>query len=208
MVMGDDGRLRISHGFTFAGRFDDTRAYNPGRSRWANATPDGRRPGERCLHDCFLSTTHRLVLYGGQDNGHVALGDLWMMRPDGSWRRLDDPALPARRLYALAVAGSEAWIFGGAGRAGPALDDLWRVDRETLRFERVRTAGPVPVARYAATMISDPARGRLLLFGGMAREARSDVWALTDAAAETLAPSPATASDPALTPAASTPPGA
>jgi N-acetylneuraminic acid mutarotase len=194
MVIGGDGRLRISHGFTFAGRFDDTRVYDPGRRRWTNATPDGRRPGERCLHDCFLSTTDRLVLYGGQDDEHVALGDLWTKRQDGSWRRLADPALPARRLYALAVTGDDAWIFGGAGRAGPALDDLWRVDRETLRFQRVRTVGPVPAARSAATLIHDPARGRLLLFGGMARNARSDVWALTDVPAA-LEPSPAATSE-------------
>jgi N-acetylneuraminic acid mutarotase len=208
LVIDADGRLRISHGFTFAGRFDDTHAYVPGRGRWVNATPDGRRPGERCLHDCFLSTSDRLVLYGGQDNEHVALGDLWGMRPDGSWRKLADPALPARRLYALAIAGDEAWIFGGAGRAGPALDDLWRVDRETLRFERVGTRGPAPAARYAATLSSEPTRGRLLLFGGKARNARSDVWALTDAALEPLQLAPATTAGPSVTPSASAPPDA
>jgi hypothetical protein len=65
----------------------------------------------------------------------------------------------------------------------------------------------VPAARYAATLIYDPARGRLLLIGGMGRNARSDVWALTDAAAA-LEPSPAATSEPAVTPAMSPSPGA
>ena len=46
MVVARDGRVWISHGFTFAGRFDDTRAYDLGTKRWVNKTPDGRLPGE------------------------------------------------------------------------------------------------------------------------------------------------------------------
>ncbi len=82
MVVGPEGRLWISHGFTFAGRFDDTRAYNLKTERWASIAPDGRRPGERCLHDCFTSAAGELVLYGGQDNDAPALDDLWVMGRD------------------------------------------------------------------------------------------------------------------------------
>jgi hypothetical protein len=199
MILGSDGRPWMSHGFTFAGRFDDTRAYDLRAERWAGIAPDDRRPGPRCLHDCFTSTTGALVLFGGQDDDDPALGDLWVTRADGSWRRLADPRLRARRLYALTEAGDQAWIFGGAGRDGRLLDDLWRVDRETLRFVRVDVDGRAPSGRSASTLIADPVRGRLLLFGGLAGGARSDLWQLVverPGAGASLAPaSPGAGSD-------------
>jgi len=213
MIVGRDGRLWISHGFTFAGRFDDTRAYNLKQKRWASIAPDGRRPGARCLHDCFSSTSGELVLYGGQNDFTPALGDLWVTRPDGSWKKEPDPKPRARRLYAVAEAGAYAYIFGGAGQDNIALDDLWRVNRETLRFERVRVDGAGPAARYAGTLITDPGRGRLLLFGGQANAAKADVWQLTDGSAGQLGEPPTDADadalpEPSVSPSSSAEPGA
>ena len=153
MVVGPDGKLWISHGFTSAGRFEDTRAYNPRNERWSVLTPDGRKPWERCLHECFTNAAGELVLYGGQDDGAFA------------------------------------YIFGGAGEDDAALDDLWRVDRETLEFKRVRVDGRAPVGRFAGTLITDPLRGRLLLFGGQAAVAKADVWELVDIAEPPAEPS-------------------
>lgn len=181
MVAGPDGRLWVSHGFTQAGRFDDTRAYNLRSKRWTSIAPSGRRPGERCLHDCFTSEDGSLVLYGGQDDGAFALADLWVMGQERGWRRLDDPLLAARRLYAVTEAGAHAYIFGGVGEDGRALDDLWRVDRGTLRFEPVAIEGRLPPARYAGTLIADTQGDRLLLFGGQGDVAKADVWELVDA---------------------------
>jgi hypothetical protein len=201
MVVGPDGRLWISHGFTFAGRFDDTRAYNLKSSRWASIAPDGRRPGERCLHDCFTSSSGEMVLYGGQDNAQRALADLWVTKRDGNWRKLPTPRLKARRLYAVTEAGDNAYIFGGADRDDVPLDDLWLVDRETLKLKRMRVDGSGPAARYAGTLITDPARGRLLLFGGKGGSARDDVWELVDAGG-TSAEAPASSSSPVVEPTA------
>ncbi len=179
-IVGTDGRLQISHGFTLFGRFDDTRAYNFKTERWASIAPDGRRPGERCLHDCFTSASGQLVLYGGQNDSVRALGDLWVTRSDGTWDKRPDPGPRARRLYAVTEAGDHAFIFGGAGKDDAVLDDLWRVDRETFEFTRVRVRGASPAGRSAGTLITDAARGRLLLFGGKARAAKADLWQLTD----------------------------
>jgi streptogramin lyase len=179
MVVGSDGRLWISHGFTFLGRFDDTRVYDLERRRWSLAVRGDRRPGERCLHECFTSADGALALYGGQDDDDRALGDLWITRGPGSWRRLPAPSAPPRRLHAVTVAGDSAWVFGGVGRDDRRLDDLWQVDRETLGFERVRVTGMAPSARSASTLIFDAVRGRLLLFGGQGLSARSDLWQLT-----------------------------
>ncbi len=191
MVVGPDGRLWISHGFTDSGRFDDTRAYNLKTERWAVITPDGRKPGERCLHECFTSAAGDLVLYGGQDDGNFALGDLWSTGKTKTWAKHDEPRADWRRLYGVTEAGADAYIFGGAGEDNAKLSDLWRVDRETLAFERVRVDGNHPAARSAGTLITDVERGRMLLFGGEAANgAKSDVWELVDTAAATDDPAP------------------
>ena len=193
MVVGPDGRLWISHGFTDAGRFDDTRAYNLKSRRWAVITPEGSKPGERCLHECFTSITGDLVLYGGQDDGNFALGDLWSMGKDRAWGRHDDPQAKWRRLYGVTEAGDVVYVFGGAGEDNANLSDLWVVDRETLEFTRMRTGDNHPSGRFASTLITDSERGRLLLFGGEADAgAKSDVWELI----ETAEPEPA--AEPAL----------
>lgn len=183
MVVGPDGRLWISHGFTDSGRFDDTRAYNLKAKKWAVITPDGRKPGERCLHECFTSIAGDLVLYGGQNDGSFALGDVWSMDKERTWDRHDDPSAKWRRLYGVTEAGDVAYVFGGAGEDNANLADLWRVDRETLEFTRVRTGDNHPAGRFAGTLITDTERGRLLLFGGEADAgARSDVWELVETA--------------------------
>jgi hypothetical protein len=192
MVVGPDGRLWISHGFTSSGRFDDTRAYNLKTRRWAVITPDGRKPGERCLHDCFTSAAGDLVLYGGQDDGNFALGDLWSLGQDRSWDRHQDPPAKWRRLYGVTEAGASVYLFGGAGEDQANLADLWRVDRETLEFELVRIDGNHPAARLAGTLVTDLERGRLLLFGGQADAgAKSDVWELVETAVPEAEPASA-----------------
>lgn len=189
MIVGPDGRIWISHGFTFTGRFDDTRAYNLKAERWAAITPPGRKPGERCLHDCFTASNGEMVLYGGQDNSVGALGDLWLTTASGSWKQEADPKAKPRRLYAVTEAGGDAYIFGGAGKDDQTFDDLWRVDRETLAFEPVKVAGPGPSGRSAGTLITDVVRGRLLLFGGKGAEAKADVWQLVELSSPTEAES-------------------
>jgi hypothetical protein len=209
MVVGPDGRLWISHGFTSSGRFDDTRAYNLKTRRWAVMTPEGRKPGERCLHDCFTSLAGDLVLYGGQDDGNFALGDLWSMGKDRTWDRHDDPQANWRRLYGVTEAGTYAYVFSGAGEDNAQLADVWRVDRETLEFSRLRPEGNHPAARYAGTLITDAERGRLLLFGGQAAKgAKSDVWELVETAVPAVEADAAEAVEEAATPAATESPTA
>ena len=84
-----------------------TRAYNLKTEKWAVITPEGHKPGERCLHECFTSASGALVLYGGQDDGNFALGDLWAMGKERDWERLDDPQAKWRRLYGVTEAGAE-----------------------------------------------------------------------------------------------------
>jgi hypothetical protein len=184
-AVGPDGRLWISHGFTADGRFGDTRAWEPLTGRWTVETPrSGRTPVERCLHDCVWSPDGRLQLYGGQTNGVPSLGDRWSLDPvERRWTKLADPAAGARRLYAVAVDGPAAWVFGGLDPENRPLADLWRWDLTTDGWERIVVAGgDGPAARSGASAIVDPVRGRLLVFGGLGdRQAFADLWQLAAA---------------------------
>jgi hypothetical protein len=183
--VGPDGRLWISHGFTSEGsRFADTRAYDFATHEWTDETPAGERPVERCLHACWWTDDGRLALYAGQTTGTPALGDLWQLTPGpriGTNAWSEGPAQlrwpPERQLYAAARWSHGTVVFGGGASNGGFLDDTWLLQDDGTAV-RLRT-GAGPAARAGAELIADPARGRLLLFGGRdADGAMRDTWEL------------------------------
>jgi hypothetical protein len=185
-AVSPDGRLWISHGFTENGtRFDDTRAYDFDLRRWADETPSDALPVRRCLHVCWWTGDGRLALYGGQTNGDPALGDLWALKPLASgegrtgWESLGNPLPADRNLVAAVAVGDGVVIFGGRDGDGRPLADLHRVTGDDLSFEPLEAIGTGPSARWAATLVSDPTRGRVLLFGGtVGSTASAETWAL------------------------------
>jgi hypothetical protein len=177
--LAPDGRLWISHGFTDQGRFFDTRAYDFTKGEWTDISREDPVPVIRCLHDCVWTPDGRFVLYGGQTNGVAALGDLWTRPARGDWQPQPAPPLEARQLYAVTTFGSLAWIFGGANEGHTPLRDLWTLDLSDLTWHEVSVGGSIPPARLSATLVTDAARSRLLLFGGKSSEtAYDDLWEL------------------------------
>jgi hypothetical protein len=179
LAMGPDGRLWISHGFTAdAGRFSDTRAWEPGTGAWTDETPSGDVPVVRCLHDCLWTPDGRLVVYAGQTTGVAAIGDLWTLEAT-AWSRAPEPEPTPRALYALAQAGEMAWVFGGGDSDRVPLGDLWRLSLGTLEWEPVEPGGDGPAARTGGTLIADEANDRLLLWGGRDTSTTfDDLWSV------------------------------
>ena len=186
--LGPDGRLWISHGFTEDGtRFFDTKAYDFDLERWTDLTPEGRLPVERCLHACWWTADGRFALYGGQTTGVSALGDQWTLVPgggpttSGSWTKFEGDGLPPERaLVAFARHGDDEILFGGRGLNTTYLADTYVVDRGFLGFVPLATTGESPGGRASATLIDDPSRARVLLYGGIGADgALADVWQLT-----------------------------
>ena len=64
-----------------------------------------------------------------------------------------------------------------------SLDDVWLWDPATRQMARSPqpSGAPWPVARSGHALAYDPVRGRVLLFGGLAGEARDDLWAFDTA---------------------------
>jgi hypothetical protein len=189
-AIGPDGRLWISHGFTSEGsRFADTVAYDFTAGTWTDETPVGERPVERCLHGCWWSSSGQLMLYGGQTNGILALGDLWALTPGprsgtNAWAEVLLAGGPPadRNLYASAPLDSSLeLVFGGQTHEGELLNDAWVVVSDGA-VEPFEAGGTAPPARYAAELIYHAERSRFLLFGGRGADgALDDLWELTPA---------------------------
>jgi len=186
--VGPDGRLWISHGFTSEGqRFADTRAYDFATATWTDETPAGDAPIKRCLHACWWTAADALTLYGGQTTGVTALGDLWRMRigprpGTGAWEQLTpSEGLPAERnLTAAARWGAMTLLVGGQGLDGEFLADAWWLDDADGAATPLAATGVAPPGRAGAELVADPARGRMLLFGGRSTaSALGDLWQLT-----------------------------
>lgn len=184
-AIGPDGRLWISHGFTSEGqRFADTRAFDFATSAWTDETPVGDVPTRRCLHACWWTGDGELALFGGQTTGITALGDLWRLtvgeRPGtNAWTKLSlaSGSIPDRNLYAAARWGAGTIVFGGQGLDGDYLADAWRFADSSEAHPLDLRSGPS--ARAGAELVTDRARGRLLLFGGRNSTSSSDeLWQL------------------------------
>lgn len=167
--------LAISHGFTDAGRFDDTWSFS---KAWSDVSPaSGPRPIERCLHRLvYVNELNRLVLFGGQTNGVPFLDDTWLYDPAAkTWTEVTGPAPPPRNLYAAGATSSALYVFGGNGNDGE-LRDLWSFDGES--WSELSQGKPRPGARGGIDFAS--LGGRMLLFGGSdASGELDDLWELT-----------------------------
>ena len=179
-AIGPDGRLWISHGFTSDGvRFSDTRAYDFEAGAWADETPEGLRPIERCLHGCWWTDDGTLALYAGQTTGTLALDDFWTLA-EGAWSEETGGLPPARNLYALARIDGATVVFGGQALDMSYLDDLWVLPDPAGDAVQLEPATEGPSGRAGAAFIADPGSGRLLLFGGRdADGVLEELWSLT-----------------------------
>lgn len=185
-ALGPDGRLWVSHGFTSEGsRFADTRAYDFRTGMWADETPAGEAPVERCLHGCWWSGD-TFNLYGGQTTGTLALGDWWQLTgvsrsETATWTEvaIGGSGLPARNLYALTPFRGGHLVFGGQALDGSYLDDAWLIDHDG-QPAAVTDGAAGPAGRAGAEMVTDLEQDRVLLFGGRDGSGTfADLWELS-----------------------------
>lgn len=191
------GRMVISHGFTDAGRFDDTWAFDLATQRWTNITPSGTRPLKRCLHHAvYDAANNQMLLYGGCASGFgpCPLGDLWAFDLN---RHMWAERTPATRTSPRQHFGisfdqvrSRLVLYGGAG--GDTLNDLWLWDAAANAWQQPAVTGAPELgrSRHESTYAAD--RGATFFFGGSTPGGLSnELWMLGAgfaAAEQTVAP--------------------
>lgn len=189
-VLDGAGKLLVSHGFTFDGRFDDTWALDLATATWTDVSPAPEtRPLRRCLHEAVWdAAAGRMLLFGGCSSGFgpCPQGDLWVFDPAArTWTELTPAARPAARSNpALVVdpSGERVLLLDGLTAEGHVAD-LWALPLAgDAGWEAISVAGEPPAARasHDAVAVGD----RLYLFGGIGPDGvLADLWALPFGAA-------------------------
>lgn len=164
-------RMVISHGFTNAGRFDDTWAFDFSSNSWRDISPSGTRPLRRCLHHAAYDAERgEMYLYGGcsSGSGPCPQGDLWSLDLAlNRWsERTPRSGPPAREHYGMAFNAirGKLVIFGGSG-AG-LLNDTWEFDPRSGAWRQASVAGAAPGPRHRHQAAFAPDRGVIYYFGG------------------------------------------
>ncbi len=109
-----------------------------------------------------LESDGRVLLFGGLTGsaGSAATDKLWAYE-DGGWQELTTEGGPGPRMYAASAAlGRSFFVFGGwdpeePGSGGTFKDDVWKLDVDSLRWERVGAMPCGPVSRHAACTVGD-----------------------------------------------------
>lgn len=185
-VLDEQGRLLISHGFTFEGRFDDTWAFDRTSGGWSDISPSegGARPLKRCLHEqVWDADAGRMLLYGGCSSGFgpCPQGDLWSYDPEeGTWTELTPASSPPPRTNPALVLdprGTRSLLIGGLTDAGYAAD-VWAltVDDGVAEWTNIVAEGTAPAPRASHDAVLT--RGDIYLFGGTGAAVFGDLWKL------------------------------
>jgi len=180
---GEADAFYISHGFTNAGRFDDTWVFDLGSSQWRDITAAGAKPIKRCLHRCaFDLESKSIVLFGGQSNETPILGDLWRFNPAARvWSEIPaSSAKPSPRFFSelqADPAASRFVVFGGFTQAGNA-NDVWTFG-QTPGWRGATVAAPAPEPRQSHAGAIDVRARSIYLFGGAGGQGDlGDLWRL------------------------------
>jgi hypothetical protein len=180
------GKLIVSHGFTFEGRFDDTWRFETAERAWTDLTPpnEADRPLKRCLHEAIWSTVDkRMLLFGGCSSGFgpCPQGDFWAFDPQETrWSQITSDTGPSARSNPAFVwdgPRKQALLFGGLTESGYDAG-LWSLagEAESLAWTNSTPAEGPPARASHDLAITGP---RLYLFGGTNPDgARNDLWLL------------------------------
>jgi len=158
--------------------FNDTWMWNGGS--WIQLSPSSSPLARYGTSLAYNSTMGRLILFGGKRSPMGVPEPLATWAWDGmNWSEISVGPLPPWRLDAsMAAAGGGVLLFGGFSFDIPPspsyLGDTWTLG--TTWSEVIQTPSPAP--RAGASLVPDPPRNSLLLFGGASGPGRlaNDTW--------------------------------
>ena len=121
-----------------------------------------------------------MVLFGGVSappgpkQPQIFFSDTWTW-DGGRWHKAADGGPRGRYAHGMVFderAGVVLLYSGAAAHRDAPLTDMWQWDG--ARWSEIRLEGPTPGYRYQPVMVYDRARGRTVLYGGIAGP--GDTW--------------------------------
>ncbi len=158
----------------------------PATPLWSTLTPADSLPNTRTYHTLvFDSARNRMLLFGGLV-GSTLKNDVWALDLAGplNWIPLSPAgSLPPARWSHCSVydpARDRMLVYGGRSATG-TLGDVRALSLSgTPTWSAISPSGTTPSSREGASMIYDPIRDRLVLFGGASTSfEENDTWALS-----------------------------
>ena len=163
-----------------------------GAPSWSQLTIPGEVPGERHTPQWgYDPARNRVLVFGGYGSHYPEwpyeyLNDVWELKLDGNphWDEIYPSGTPpAGRLAGAAVYDVLNQRFVGFGGTVGLPVDTWQLDlRDQPEWSAVETSLLAPPGGYGMTSIFDPARNRMLIFGGSINDGyygtHNDTWEL------------------------------
>ncbi len=178
----------------YGGKTDDNTAlsetwfYYPSENQWVKMTESELTPPPREDHVLVYDEyRHKVILHGGEDG--PTSNDLWELDLiTNQWTDKTTPESPFLEdhsgIYAAEYRG--IYYFGGQNESFMDLNEIWflNLDPESPQFYRWQRIFPgdkrAPMARRDHSLVFDPHRRQLYLFGGWRRATKTfltDTWA-------------------------------
>jgi hypothetical protein len=158
---------------------------------WTQLTPAGTPPSARYGHSAIYDPVRdRMVVFGGFDDSYNYRNDVWALSlsETPTWIQLTPAGTPpSARYYHSAIydpGRNRMVVFGGGSwwdGSDHFLNDVWALSlAETPAWTVLTPTGTLPYARGQHSVIYDPVRDRMVVFGGDAVFAYlNDVWGLS-----------------------------
>lgn len=144
----------------------------------------GTKPPNRLEAGFVTLDDGTALLHGGFNDQFQPIGDTWKFDPVAkTWTKLADGPVRSRHGFAWDPVRKVALLFGGESTGGTYEGDTWEYDPAKNQWtKRPTTVAPTP--RRQLSMIFEPKRGKVFLYGGQvaAAAANNDTWEFDSAA--------------------------
>ena len=127
-----------------------------------------------------------MIVFGGWDGSSTWYNDVWQTPLSGGvgWSGRDSKTKPDPRCYANTIydAVRDQFVVFGGWDGSAAHNDVWALSGAgTPAWSQLFPAGTSPGARYGASVICDPVRERMVIYGGTPNgvNALGDLWAMS-----------------------------
>src|SRR5262245_6050576 len=173
-----------------------------GTPAWIQLKPTGTGPSARQGASAIYDPVRdRMLVFAGDDG--IARNDVWALSLSDppAWSLITASGAPPSARFghqALYDPVRDRMVIYAGAVGGTPTNDVWQLALAgTPTWSPLLVSGPIPLSRYGHTVIYDPVRDRMVMFGGFDGSTyRNDAWSL-DLASLAWSPLAPTGSPPA-----------